>query len=170
MIHKISCEICRDLMPLVRDGVALHDSWEAVLQHLKECPDCKAIFDREPAPVQGGEHGLQRVMRKLQIFTGMLMMFGILYGLSLTAGGDLFYNVILMPLIGGVGYYLFRWKALYRLPLLLTVTHFFSNLAGMGNEYLDAYSLLLWSFLYSTFACLGVIIAALLHFVFRREA
>ena len=31
MIHKISCEICRDLMPLVRDGVALHDSREAVL-------------------------------------------------------------------------------------------------------------------------------------------
>lgn len=169
MMHKISCEICRDLMPLVRDGVALQDSREAVLQHLKECPECKAVFDRGPSQVQGGEQVFQRVMRKLQIFAGMLLMFGILYGLSLTAGSDLFYNVILMPLIGGVGYYLFRWKALYRLPLLLTGTHFISNLAGMGNEYLDAYSLLLWSFLYSLFACLGVIIAALLHFVFRKE-
>ena len=168
-MHEISCEMCRDLMPLVRDDVASQDSRRAVLEHLETCPECSALFVEGVPSIQKGEQAFGRLMRRLRMFMAMLMMFGILFGISLTAGSGLFYNVILMPLIGGVGYYLFRWKALYRLPLLLTVTHFISNLAGMGNEYLDAYSLLLWSFLYSLFACLGVIIAALLHFVFRGE-
>lgn len=168
-MHEISCEMCRDLMPLVRDDVASPDSRRAVLAHMEACPECSTLFAGGVPPIQKGEQAFGKLMRRLRIFMAMLMMFGILFGISLTAGSGLFYNVVLMPLIGGLGYSLFRWKALYRLPLLLTVTHFFSNLAGMGNEYLDAYSLLLWSFLYSLFACLGVIISALLHFVFRRE-
>lgn len=168
-MHEISCEICRDLIPLVRDGVASPDSREAVLAHLETCPECSGIFRGELPLEYRGEQAFGKLIHKIRLFAAMLLMFGILFGISLTAGSGLFYNVVLMPVIGAVGYFLFRWKAMYRLPLLLTVTHFLSNLAGMGNEYLDGYSLLLWSFLYSLFALLGVIIAALLHYVFRKE-
>lgn len=168
-MHEISCDICRDLIPLVRDGVASPDSRDAVLAHLEKCPECSGVFRGELPPVHRGEQVFGKLMHRLRLFAAMLLMFGILFGISLTAGSGLFYNVVLMPVIGAVGYYLFRWKAMYRLPVLLTVTHFLSNLAGMGKEYLDGYSLLLWSFLYSLFALLGVIIAALLHYVFRKE-
>ena len=166
---KISCEMCRDLMPLVRDGAASEDSREAVLEHLETCPDCRSLYERDLPVVHSGEQIFQKVKRKVQVFAGMLLMFGILFGLSLTAGSSIFYNVVLMPAIGAVGYFLFRGKALYVLPVLLTLTHFVTNLAGMGKEQLDLYSLLVWSGLYSLFALLGVVIAALLHFVFRKE-
>ena len=154
MRNEISCELCRDLIPLVKDGVASDESTQAVIRHTETCDSCRA---------------LQSVLRRMRTFLAMLLMFGILYGLSLTAGSGIFYNVVLMPLIGAVGYYLFRWRALYILPLLLTVTHGITNLLGMGNERLDLYSVLMWSGMYSLFAVLGVIIAALLHFVFRKE-
>lgn len=168
-MHEISCDMCRDLIPLVRDGVASRDSREAVLAHLEKCPECSGVFRGELPPANRGEQTFGKLMQRVRLFMAMLLMFGILFGISLTAGSGLFYNVVLMPVIGAVGYYLFRWKAVYRLPVLLTVTHFLSNLAGMGKEYLDGYSLLLWSFLYSLFALLGVIITALLHYVFRKE-
>ena len=139
------------------------------MAHLETCPECSGIFRGELPPEHRGELVFGKLMHRLRLFTAMLLMFGILFGISLTAGSGLFYNVVLMPVIGAVGYYLFRWKAVYRLPVLLTVTHFLCNLAGMGEEYLDVHSLLLWSFLYSLFVLLGVMIAALLHYVFRKE-
>ena len=101
----------------------------------------------------------------------MLMMFGIFFGLSLTAGSDMFYNTLIMPIIGALGYYIFRQKALYIVPLLMLITHCVTNLFGLlrGVEHLDIYSVIVWTFLYSIFAVLGTIVAWLLHFAFRKE-
>ena len=169
MKNEISCDVCRDLIPLVRDGVASDDSCEAVKRHLEECEACREAFGKPGSGIPAPEKMLRNAISRLRLFLAMLLMFGILFGVSLTAGSGVFYNVVLMPLIGAVGYYLFRWKILYLLPLLLTVTHGAANFLGLGAERLDLYSLLLWSGLYSLFALLGSIIAALLHFVFRRE-
>ena len=169
MRNEISCELCRDLIPLVKDGVASDESTQVVIRHTEICDSCRALLGAERMSYPGQENMLHTVLRRMRTFLTMLLMFGILYGLSLTAGSGIFYNVVLMPLIGAVGYYLFRWRALYILPLLLTVTHGITNLLGMGNERLDLYSVLMWSGMYSLFAVLGVVIAALLHFVFRKE-
>ena len=101
----------------------------------------------------------------------MLMMFGIFFGVSLTAGSELFYNTLIMPIIGALGYYIFRWKALYNVPILLFITQSVTNLFGIirGTEHLNLYSLFIWTFLYSIFAILGTIVAWLLHFAFRKE-
>jgi len=40
-VNKITCDMCKDLMPLVKDGIASEDSRLAVTEHLKECEDCK---------------------------------------------------------------------------------------------------------------------------------
>ena len=42
-MNKISCEICKDLIPLVKDGIASEDSVAAVEEHIKECENCKAL-------------------------------------------------------------------------------------------------------------------------------
>ena len=47
-IKKIPCAVCRDLMPLVQDGVASPESEALVKAHLAACPACRA-FPRRAA-------------------------------------------------------------------------------------------------------------------------
>ena len=103
-MNKISCDMCIDLMPLVQDGVASEDSRNAVLQHLQECPDCRALYEGEIPTPSNTKEILGKVKRRAQLFSAMVMMFGIFYGLMLTAGNGIFMNVIIMPIIGGIGH------------------------------------------------------------------
>lgn len=168
-MNKITCDMCIDLMPLVQDGVASDDSRNAVLHHLQECPDCMALYEGEiPAPSKTHEL-MCKVQRRAQLFSAMVMMFGIFYGLMLTAGNGIFMNVIIMPIIGGIGYYLFRWKGLYIVPSLLLVTHIVTYYLGLGGEVLEPMGLFMWTAIYCGVALVGFVIAALLHFVFRKE-
>ena len=102
-MNKISCDICIDLMPLVQDGVASEDSRNAVLQHLQECPDCRALYEGEIPMPSNTKEILGKVKRRAQLFSSMVMMFGNFYGLMLTAGNGIIMNVIIMPIIGGIG-------------------------------------------------------------------
>ena len=47
---EITCEMCMDLMPLVRDGVASEDSRLAVEDHLRSCPRCRDLYGGETVP------------------------------------------------------------------------------------------------------------------------
>lgn len=168
-MNKISCDMCIDLMPLVQDGVASEDSRNAVLQHLQECPDCRALYEGEIPTPSNTKEILGKVKRRAQLFSAMVMMFGIFYGLMLTAGNGIFMNVIIMPIIGGIGYYLFRWKALFIIPPLLLVTHFITNALGLGGEGLMPIEVVLWTAIYCCVTLVGFLIAALLHFAFKKE-
>lgn len=170
-MNEITCDICMDLIPLVKDGIASEDSRKAVEQHIKSCEHCQALYDGEAFPEVNAEKAFYKFNRQIQIFSAMLMMFGIFFGLSLTASNGMFYNSLIMPFIGALGYLLFRWKSLFLVPVLLLLTHGLTNLFGLirGAEHLDLYSLLMWTFLYSIFVLLGVLIASLLHYAFRKE-
>lgn len=166
---RFTCEMCMDLMPLVHDGVASADSIAAVEQHIKTCPECRALYEgQRPAPNDSGKI-LQKVQKQSQIFSAMVLMFGVLFGLMLTAGSGIFYNAIIMPVIGAIGYYLFRWRGLYTIPGLLLGTHLITNALGLGEEYLSLPTLMMWTGLYCIFALIGFVIAALLHFAFKKE-
>ena len=140
-MNTISCDICMDLIPLVRDGIASAGSAAAVEEHLKTCPAC------------------------------MLLMFGMVFGVCLTADVDMFRNSLIMPALGCLGYFLFRWRAVYLMPVLLFATSAASFLLGLmkGLEPADSASLLIWAGLYAVFAIAGVLIAGLLHFALRKE-
>lgn len=168
-MNKISCDMCMDLMPLVQDGVASTDSRTAVLQHLQECPDCKALYEGEiPVPSNACDL-LIKLKRRVRLIAATIMMFGIFYGLMLTADNGLFMNVVIMPAIGGTAYFLFRWKALVIVPPLLLITHFVTNALGLGGEYLMPLVVLLWTGIYCAMALVGFVIAALLHFALKKE-
>lgn len=168
-MNKISCDMCIDLMPLVQDGVASEDSRIAVLQHLEECPDCRALYEGEVLVPSNTKELLGRIQRKAQIFSAMVMMFGIFYGLMLTSSNGIFYNTMIMPVTGAIGYGLFRWKGLYIVPGLLLGTHLITNALGLGGAHLDIPGLLIWTGIYCTAALVGFVIAALLHFAFQKE-
>ncbi len=170
-MNEISCDLCMDLIPLVKDGVASEDSRAAVERHIASCDVCASLFNGETPPQIDVKKSFEKFRRSVQLSSAMLMMFGIFFGLSLTASSELFYNTLIMPIIGALGYYIFRWKALYSVPILLLITHFVTNLIGVvrGVEHLDVYSLVMWTFLYSIFSTLGTIVAWLLHFALKKE-
>ena len=168
-MNKISCEMCMDLMPLVHDGVASSDSAEAVKNHIASCPQCRSLFEGQLPEPSNRELLLKKLHSEAKTFCAMVLMFGIFYGMMLTAGCGLFYNILIMPAIGAIGYYLFRRKALYTIPGLLFLTHIITNTLGLGEEYLAPLALLFWTGLYCLFALLGTAIAALLHFALKKE-
>lgn len=170
-MNEISCDLCMDLLPLVQDGVASDDSVKAVERHISTCESCREAFCGEIPTSVDTIRFVKKLHRRLQLSTAILMMFGIFFGLSLTAGSNMFYNVLIMPLIGALGYYLFRKRALYIIPLLMLVTLCTTNLFGLlhGVERMDFLSVLWWTALYSVFSVLGTIAVWLLHFALKKE-
>ena len=173
-MNKITCDICKDLMPLVKDGIASEDSRRAVTEHMKECESCKKLYENESIePVEINpdlERELGKLKRRLQIFSAMLLMFGVFFGLSLTASEEMFYNSLIMPIIGALGYVLFRWKAVYQVPILLLIMLLFINFFGIvrGMEVMPVMGVVMWVGIYTIFVEIGVLVAGLLHFAFRK--
>ena len=173
-MNKITCDMCKDLIPLVKDGIASEDSRLAVEEHSKTCESCKKLYAMEvaepPAMNVDLERELGKVKKKLQIFSAVLMLFGVFFGLSLTASDDMFYNSLIMPVIGALGYVIFRWKAMYQVPLLLFVMQCMINFLGLvrGMEYMPVMGIAMWVGIYSIFVELGVLVAGLLHFAFHK--
>ena len=180
---KITCDICMDLMPLVKDGVASEDSENAVIKHISECESCKKIYDEmyidnksiiedDDIPQSiNMDKAAKKVEKKINKYLGMIIIFGIFFGLSLTASEEMFLNSFIMPIIGVFGYYLFRWKAAYTIPCIIVISNFIINGIGFlrGVEHLDIMSMVMWGAIYSLFAIIGTIIAGLLHFGLRKE-
>ena len=174
-MNKITCDMCMDLIPLVKDGIASEDSRLAVEEHVKSCEDCRKMYEgevTEPSIVNVDlELELGKLKRKLQTFSTVLMMFGGFFGLSLTASEEMFYNSLIMPVIGALGYVIFRWGAVYQIPILLLVMQLLINCFGMirGMEIMPVMGVVTWVGIYSIFVGIGVLVAGLLHFAFRKE-
>ena len=171
MAHEISCQICQDLLPLVQDGIASQDSQAAVEAHLGCCPACRALAEGGPPPPPDGQKLLRYTRQKLRGFLLIVLLAGILFGLELTSSIDLFYNSVLMPTLGAVGYLVYRWKALYRMPLLMLALCAASAALKLlrGVEPVDVAALPVWAMIYCLFALVGVLIAGLLHFALKKE-
>ena len=172
--NKITCDICRDLLPLVKDGVASADSEAAVRQHLSGCNECEMLFDGKFVPAIDPSESPKALMRVKHWLSGIyvaLMLFGIYFGLSITNSEDQFFNCLIMPIAGVFGYLVFKWKALYAVPIIMFITYFITNALGVSNdgEVFDLINLLSWTFIYSLFTWAGTIIAMLLHFAFGMK-
>lgn len=95
------------------------------------------------------------------------IIFLIFLGFGWTAGDNLMYNSLIMPIVGIFGYYVFKWKAIYKLPVLLLIIDlgvFAFQLVEIG--FADT---LMWTVLYAIFVLVGVAIAFLLHYAFKKE-
>lgn len=79
-IKKIPCAVCRDLMPLVQDGVASPESEALVQAHMAVCPACRALWQgadepttpEPPAPDDGKI--LQRLRRRYSMHLLLLAL------------------------------------------------------------------------------------------------
>lgn len=105
---KISCAVCRDLMPLVQDGVASPESEALVQAHMAVCPACRALWrgtdgpttPEPPAPDDGKI--LQRLRRRYSMHLLLLAFAGIAAGIALGYTGRSNWVILFLPLVWGV--------------------------------------------------------------------
>lgn len=176
---NLTCDMCLDLMPLVKDGIASEDSKAAVKAHLKTCPNCSALNQGEEIEIKNinDQRVLEKIRKRLYISALAIAFIGALIGLALTGGAGLFYNILLMPFVGIVGYFALR-KKWYYLPISLFFLSFIwlfitFVFQGILEETTLLNALLApanWALIYSGLAVLGIIIGKLLSIAFRKEA
>ncbi len=180
---KTECCVVRDLLPLYIENMVSDQTAGYIKQHLAVCPDCQREHDsfldtgRLDALEVAVNHGesevkpFKRIMGKLNrqmyFMAYGLIIFFILWGFSLTGGEDLMYNSVIMPIVGLFGYYVFRWKALYKMPILLFLLNLLAYCLHFAE--IDFISVFPWTAIYSIFVIVGVLIAFLLHLAFRKE-
>ena len=157
---ELTCDICRDLIPLVVDGVASEESEAAVKEHVAACAECRDLYQKE---LERGIASLrektadEKVLRRVRIrlaWQGMLLTFAALATISISAR-----TVFLMwalPAVGAAAYVLMR-----RYSLAVPV------LAGAAVLVWDRS--LLSGVVMGGLLCMGIVIAALLIFAFGKE-
>ncbi len=176
MINEISCEVCRDLIPLVKDGVASEDSEAAVKKHTQTCPECAKLFDGKLVPAiapSESPKALLKAKRWLTWIYAALMVLGLYFGFTLTAGSEMFYNCLIMPIAGALGFMAFRYKSFYLMPIVVVIVGFLGDIMGFitvnGTRHIDITSLITMIFIYTLFVYAGIIIAMLLRFAFGKS-
>lgn len=175
---KISCEVCLDLIPLVKDNVASEDSANLVREHIRECESCKNEFNSEVGipPEMNDRRVLKKIKKQIFITVLTIIIIGALIGIGLTEGPGLFYNIIIMPLVGAIAYLALNKKTYYFSIGLFILSYFWTLIKYIldgsfaNNRILDILPVpIFWSLTYSGLALLGIIIAFLLKFAFGGE-
>ena len=174
MSHNISCEICLDLMPLVKDEVASDDSKQAVYEHLKGCTSCQTMYGKDIAFENSEQHILIKLKRYISTICLVILILGILFGVSLSANQFMFYNVLIMPFIGAMSYVILKKKALYVCVAIFVVVYLRWLYDSMGyafeGDLIQAFvPPFIWSLIYVGLTIFGVIIAFLLHYGLKKE-
>ncbi len=163
IVCDISCDVCRDLIPLVADQVASADSEELVRHHIARCEACKVYLESggvqlSPAPMPDAERLLGRIQRRLILQTGLLSVAAVLFSVLL-AGSP--YLIWALPLVGAAGFVWMKQNA-WLLPLVLCPVLFVTVAAFR----LELWAAIITAVFYTLALLLGILAAMLLHFAF----
>ena len=180
---RTECSIVRDLLPLYVEDMVSAETAQYIREHLSECTECQTELShlKEGTGVTTIEHHLpshaddakpfqkmmKRMNRQFHTLAYSLIIFFIFLGFSWTAGENLMYNSLIMPIVGVFGYYVFRWRAVYQVPvLLLCIDLAIFAFQPIEIGFADTIG---WTFLYSVFVLVGIGIAFLLHYALKKE-
>lgn len=180
---KTECSVVRDLLPLYVEDMVSPETAQFVSDHLKECSECRSeleslkegeplsTVENRPADDTGNAKPFKKMMKRMnrQFYSiaYAALIFLIFLGFGWTGGDNLMYNSLIMPIVGIFGYYVFKWRAVYKVPVLLLIIDlavFAFQLVEIG--FADT---LMWTMLYAIFVLVGVAIAFLLHYALRKE-
>jgi hypothetical protein len=181
---KNECKIVSDLFPLYLENLVCEETEEFVENHLSECESCKKEFEalkngddlkevfKEDItrPVEDIKP-FKKIMKKMNMqvhsISYLLIIFFIFFGFLSMDSGDVFYNSLIMPIVGVFGYIIFKFKAFYKLPILLLVINLLACILNLADvEFIDIF---FWTAIFTAFVFAGIIIAFLIHFAFRKE-
>lgn len=169
-MNQITCDICMDLLPLVRDGVASEDSVQAVQEHIASCPQCRAMYEEYPPSELPDAKITAKIKSKLHTFFVFLISLGIFFGISLLVMGGIFYMALILPVIGGCSYVVYHWKALWKMPLILSILFLIAHMITVlqGADF-NALGIVFWVAVITVLTDLGTLIVGLMHFALRKE-
>ena len=180
---KTECSVVRDLLPLYMEDMVSAETAQYINEHLKNCNECQAelanlkagaelsTVEAKSIPRSDDAKPFKKMMKRMnrQFYSiaYAALIFLIFLGFGWTAGNNLMYNSLIMPIVGVFGYYVFKWKAVYKVPVLLLLI----DLAVFAFQLveIDFADTLMWTMLYAIFVLVGVAIAFLLHYAFRKE-
>ena len=178
---KTECSIVKDLLPLYMEDMLREETVQYIDEHIQQCPDCNAELNQLKQGVSPIERStmvntdksqpfkrmMKRMNRQFYGFAYSLIIFFVFLGFGWTGGDNLLYNSFIMPIVGVFGYYVFKWKAIYKMPVLLLLI----DLAIFAFQLVELtfVETLMWTMLYSVFVLIGVAIAFLLHYAFKKE-
>jgi uncharacterized membrane protein (DUF485 family) len=174
-MSKITCDICMDLIPLVKDGVASTDSEKAVFEHLKECTDCNNFFNGfGQKPIINDKKAFGKIKKQVNLSILIITVLSILFGIGLSMSENMFYNIVTMPVIGAVGFIILKNRAYVVTVFVFVVSyiwHFVMFYSEIGYERFlsNLIAPLSWALIYSGLCALGTLIAFLLYFAFKKE-
>lgn len=173
----ISCNVCRDLIPLVLDQVASDDSVELVMQHIADCEPCRKCYGTPSelhahTTIPNDQRILKKIKKTFYFSMLVLVLVGGLLGIALTNSDNMFYNSIIMPAVGALSYLVYKKR--WYLPCLgLTViTYLWIFITTWIEEGFTTYLFnmpLFYNVIYGILFVIGVAIAALLTYAFRKE-
>lgn len=138
-MNEISCSVCMDLMPLVRDGVAGEDSCRAVQEHLAHCSDCRAVYE-SVAPENTGERVLEQTMKRIKIMwnliAGGFLLLGIVLCESVMQGSSMVFCLVawIIGKLLKVTFSLEKGGFLKRIVALGTAVFLIWGVLWAGNE------------------------------------
>lgn len=173
---NISCDVILDLIPLVKDGVASVDSTILVNEHINSCENCKAEFKTfdnihiNQLPIKD-EKIIFAIKRSIFITQMIILIIGAIVGVALSNSMGMFYNFIIMPIIGSVSLIALKRKW-YVAPLTIFIlAYLWQTLMGIvidGFSWVGLYVGLYYSIIYTVLVFLGVVITILLIFAFKK--
>ena len=180
---KTECSVVIDLLPLYVEDLVSEETAEYIREHLEECSECRAELAKlsggakivteedKAAPKADGATSFKKVMkrvnRRFYTLSYSLIIFFIFLGFGWTLGENLIYNSLIMPIVGVFGYYVFGWRAVYKMPVLLLAIDLFICIFKIIE--IGILSAIMWTFVYSLFVLVGVAIAFLLHYALGKE-
>jgi hypothetical protein len=173
---NISCNVILDLIPLVKDGVASDDSAIIVNDHIKICENCKSEFE-----TLDSINTLQSSIKDKKIISAMkhsifitqiiILMAGGVLGVALSNSMGMFYNFMIMPIVGGVSVVSLKRKWYVTPIIIFAISYLWTTISEIwssGFEWIFLYSGLYYGTIYTGLVLLGVLIAMLLKITFKR--
>ncbi|MEG0769049.1 MAG: zf-HC2 domain-containing protein [Ruthenibacterium sp.] len=173
---EVSCEVCRDLMPLVADGVASDDSAAIVAVHTAGCKACCALLASGAATDASAPNDariLKRLSRKMALQSSVVALAGVLGGAVLMNRTGGVYLMWWLPLVGALAYFMLRrrwWLAPALVGALATVgMAAFAFFSGWFNLQTILIMPLVYGVSWAILAAVGAGVGALLCFAFGKE-
>ena len=178
-INNISCDVCMDLMPLVKDHAASEESIRLVEEHIKQCKLCGSEYE-DTGIIKNTDVNDKKIIREIKknliLFLIGILLMGSVLGVALSYSFGMFYNFLLMPLLGGIGCLVLSKKT-YCVPVCIFIlSYIWLLISGFSEGVQDYNSLLLYilsplylSCIYTGLVILGIIITRLLQFAFKKE-
>lgn len=177
-MNKTSCDIILDLIPLVKDDVASEASKDLVKEHLQTCQSCKEIYEnfKQESLVMNDKKVIGNIKKRVFTASIFIIVIASMLGLALSETMGMFYNILIMPAIGVLGYFVLDKKSYYVPMSLFIFSYVWLIIKYIGQGIIGEGIMpgiftipIYWAGIYAALCGLGVLIGFLLKYAFGRE-